>query len=787
MKISTGSAIAAAWLCVSAPVCAQDPVNDGQYPGANDRLEQIIVTAQKREEQLRDVPVSVTTLSGEKLQSANLTRISELESYVPNLTVTESGIGTLLFMRGMGSGINQGFEQSVGTYVDGVYRGRAQQSRIPFLDLQRVEVLRGSQSTLFGKHTIAGALNITTAKPTPYFDAEVNTIYEPQFDNQVVTGFVSGPLSGTVNGRLALYARETDGFMRNLTLDRDEAQRTERAIRGSLDWMPSPDLTVNFKAETSRFDSIGRELEITGDNVALAGPFTGMNFGTVMGIFGQDAGVNNSSLDFQRSANGDFSNNRADEFVITSEYTGWGNLSFTSITAWSQYEYDELCDCDYTGADIFSVSFRENFEQLSQEFRLASPRGGTMDYLVGLSFHDSKLNFFDTINITPQSVLVPVVNMKTASTMGSLIANTTTPRSFNQDSQNLDLFGQLTWYAGTDTRVTLGGRLASERKQGFRQLTISGAGFEPLPATIEPVVQAVYGGVFNVSNHELSGKRDRTVFLPSINVQHDINTDTMVYASVSRGEKSGGYDARSNNSPAAGGSFEFDDEIADSIELGVKMSLADGRAELNTALYYTQFDRMQVSTFDGVLGFNVGNAARSVASGLELDGRWRINEKFSLSGSLAFSDFEFKEFAGQCYFGQSPDAADGVNCDYRGRSNQFVADYSGRLTSDYRTQLSNQWRLGMTLDVIFSDDYLLTATQDPRAVQAAYTKVNGRFAVTSPGENWELALIGHNLGDEKIQSFGGDVPLAGSSFGTPGYYGFVMPGRSVSLQAVYRY
>ena len=117
-------------------------------------------------------------LSGDRLEAAGINKIDELQSYIPNLNVTETGIGTLLFMRGIGSGINQGFEQSVGTYVDGIYRGRAQQSRMPFLDLQRVEVLRGPQTTLFGKNSIAGALNISTVKPTEEFEAEFSLLFE---------------------------------------------------------------------------------------------------------------------------------------------------------------------------------------------------------------------------------------------------------------------------------------------------------------------------------------------------------------------------------------------------------------------------------------------------------------------------------------------------------------------------------------------------------------------------------------------------------------------------------
>ena len=143
-------------------------------------LEEVIVTAQLREQSLQDVPVSVSAISGEKLLSAGLNKIEDLQAYIPNLTMTENGIGTSIYIRGIGSGINQGFEQSVGMYVDGIYYGRAQLARAPFLDLERVEVLRGPQNILYGKNSIAGAISIVTTRPSEEFEGSVSATYEPR-------------------------------------------------------------------------------------------------------------------------------------------------------------------------------------------------------------------------------------------------------------------------------------------------------------------------------------------------------------------------------------------------------------------------------------------------------------------------------------------------------------------------------------------------------------------------------------------------------------------------------
>ena len=166
-------------------------------------LEEVIVTAQMRSQNLQDVPVSVSSVGGEKLIAAGIDKLEDLQAYVPNLTMSETGIGTVIYVRGIGSGINQGFEQSVGMYVDGVYYGRAQLSRAPFLDLERVEVLRGPQNILHGKNSIAGALSINTRKPSEEFEASVAGVYEPEHGEEVIDLVLSAPLTEDISFRFA--------------------------------------------------------------------------------------------------------------------------------------------------------------------------------------------------------------------------------------------------------------------------------------------------------------------------------------------------------------------------------------------------------------------------------------------------------------------------------------------------------------------------------------------------------------------------------------------------------
>ncbi|MEM9336034.1 MAG: TonB-dependent receptor, partial [Pseudomonadota bacterium] len=301
MKKTLASAIALG--LASLPVMAQD---DSSGP----LLEEITVTAAYREQALTDVPVSVSAVSGDALIQTSVQKAEDLQFLVPNFNVTETGISTNVFIRGIGSGINQAFEQSVGTYVDGVHFGRAQMFRTPFLDLERIEVLRGPQSILFGKNSVAGALNVTTAKPTDEFEGRLMFANEIEDEELIVEGVISGPITDRLRFRLAGRLRDADGYVENLTLGSDEPNREDETIRGILEWDISDDLTATLKLESSSFDVKGRQIEVIGELPAAAGPFAGLRYSDILGgVFGQDASVSNVVQDYRRSSNGDISFN----------------------------------------------------------------------------------------------------------------------------------------------------------------------------------------------------------------------------------------------------------------------------------------------------------------------------------------------------------------------------------------------------------------------------------------------------------------------------------------------
>ena len=787
-------------------------------------LGEIIVTAQKRAESLQDVPIAVSAVSGTKIDEAGIMKIEDLKNYVPTLFMTETAIGNNISIRGIFSGVNPGFEQSVGTYVDGVYHGRPQQTRAPFLDLERVEVLRGPQSILFGKNSVGGALNITTARPTKEFEGMVSALYEDSNNEQEISAFLSGPFSDRFRGRLAARYREIDGHLRNATLSTDEPSREETTVRAWLEFDVTDSVTASFKAEHGKFDVVGRQIEIDQELPAVAGPFTGLTYSQILRALGQDISVLNNTSDYVRSSNGDFSNNDTDEYVLQVDWQA-GENTVTSITAHSKYSFDELCDCDFTGGNVFNVPMAEEFEQSSQELRLTSPTGGKFEYILGGYYETSDLDFGDTIQVASNSVLVPLLNGNPAFCLpgsvppfspqppfaplcgisGTMVANTGTPRVFSQSADSYAAFAQVTWNMSDEFRSTFGLRYTNDRKDASRVFTVTDINGDPLTGAQAVLAPIVYRAVFNARPHDLSGSRNESKLLPSLTFEWQPNDDTMLYAGLSQGSKSGGFDARSNNptappaipctapgvpagcTPVTGiGSFEFNEETSDNFEVGAKLRLG-GSFELNAAVYMTKFKDMQVSTFDGVLGFNVKNAGEAEIKGLEMDMRWQATSNLLVFSSIAYTDFEFTDYIGQCPFGQPPISATNPNCSYDGKTNEFVAPWVATIGTSYQRLIGSSLVLHFGTDLYYTGEYFVAPTLDPKQKQDSYVKINNRIGISDADGSWDVSLIGKNVTDEKILPYGNDTPLAGRTFGAFSAWRFVEPGRTVALQATLRF
>ena len=350
-------------------------------------LEEVIVTAQKRQESLQDVPVSVSAVSGQQIVDQGLGDLQDMSTYVPNLTINQTPGAAQIFIRGLGSADNAGFEQSVGLFVDGIYAGRARQFKAPFLDVASVEVLRGPQGTLFGKNTIAGAITVTTERPTDELEAILRTSYDFNYGDYAIDGVLSGPLTDSLSGRLAVRQGNADGYLENTFQSRDEVDTDETVIRGSVQWDATEDLSVFFKYEKSESDLKGKQ-SVTGE---LGG----------WGDLILEADPNFRMTTDKRSTTVDETSETDSENVMLKLDLALGEYELTSITGYSEYQFVEIIDADTTALDIAAFSPAQGFDQWSQELRLTSPLGESFDFIAGLYYQRNNLE--DTASAGCQS------------------------------------------------------------------------------------------------------------------------------------------------------------------------------------------------------------------------------------------------------------------------------------------------------------------------------------------------------------------------------------------------
>jgi iron complex outermembrane recepter protein len=758
-------------------------------------LEEIVVTAQKRAQSLQDVPISVSAVGGEKLSEAGIENLQDLSAYVPNLKIVEGGLVPQMFIRGIGSSANQGFEQSVGTYSDGIYMGRSLQSRSSFMDLERVEVLRGPQSILFGQSSIAGAISLVSAKPTDEFEGMISASYADKYNEQEVNGYVSGPLTDTLKARLALRDRQEDGYIENVLRDEDTPAIDEQAARLTLVWEPTEELLAELKLESARLDRKGR-------------PTQAVDLGTYPD---QVAGlVDNAKLDYKTYSNEDNEMEfDSDTVVLKLEYAV-GDHTLTSITGYSEYEYQEdNYDAESTELAVVALDMSEDFEQFSQEFRLTSPGGETIDYIVGAFFQKSEQKYTEDASLQI-SALNPA----------NVYFDSLLKRPFEVESETVALFGQATWNVSEQLRVTFGLRYTEDEKEGSRSQEAYSLNIAPgvsqndviipigplagLPVStvlagngdaFGPVASLGYG----MQDHSLSGKSDKSNWTPSLNIQYDFSDDIMLYATYSEGYKAGGFDARGGNGFSAGATdswgrsystlslgaenFEFDQEEAETIEIGAKMSVLDGAGELNVALFHTDYTDMQVSVYDGIFGFNVLNAGAATVRGLEMDGRWRPTESLLLTAGLAYLDFEWTDYQeGPCPaegdFATSPSG----NCVFDGKENNHTPEWTVNLSANHSMMITDALELRSTLDANFKDNHYVANNLDDRSEQSAVTIFNARVALASTDDTWQVALTGKNLTDQTTLNYMTNLSLSGG-----GMTGQVGRPRTIGIEGSYRF
>lgn len=323
-----------------------DETHDSLYS-----LESITVTAEKQPEDLNEVPQAVSVVSSERVRNLTLRELEDVAAYVPNLHISQNGTQFgRLFIRKIGSGLNPGFEQSVGTFVDGIYAGRERQAAIPLLDVERIEVLKGPQGILFGKNTTAGAINVVTAKPADQFGSRLSTFYAPDHGEAFAEAFVTGPFAEGFAGRLAARISHLDGYPNNTALQRREPQNDAQMIRGSLFWNRFENLEIDTKYEYGHF-------RVKGLTSQIVDP----------GIFGPAFRANDpefdSLFDTYRSSSPDnplFGPDKSDtryHNAVLSIQSRIGANEFSATTVYNRFQALDLLDLDYSAMSLLGAKF----------------------------------------------------------------------------------------------------------------------------------------------------------------------------------------------------------------------------------------------------------------------------------------------------------------------------------------------------------------------------------------------------------------------------------------------
>ncbi|MFT5482969.1 MAG: iron complex outermembrane receptor protein [Halieaceae bacterium] len=783
-------------------------------------LEEVIVTATKRAVGMQDVPIALSVMGSDKIAEQGITNLADIAVFMPNVHIAEATAGDQLFIRGIGSGINYGFEQSVGTFIDGVYFGRGQASRSAFLDVARVEVLKGSQSTLFGKNTIAGAINISTKKNDGEFEGVIEGTAEPEFGGQSISVILSGPITDNFGARFVAKNSETDGWMDNKFLDEDEVAKATTIARITLDWQPTDNMDVTFKYETG-------DSETTGANnvISIVTPTALAIYESGDPNFAQSSGFgyDKSEATFGGIRGGEtYHDSEWDISTLTLEWD-IGEYTIESITGYVDYEFDNYRDNDQSALIALARGRVESHKQFTQEFLLSSPIGETFEYLAGFYYQDEELVHDKYTDVSLSTLFFAGASLPAVTASG--IADATFINVFNQDAETLSAFVQGTFHISDTVRVIGGLRYSQDEKEFDKGGIVTGL------LTTGPssdLLSAVYDGALNLATKHtfadgvaevcpatpsagisltvdcaispIDTQREENHVTGDLTVQWDYSDEVMLYGKYGNGYKAGGFDE--DNTRGNIEAEEYEDETSESLEIGAKIDLMGGRGRLNVAIFHSEFEDVQVSTFDGNAGFVVGNAAQTEVDGIELDGMFAVTDDLTLSWGLAWLDAAYKSFPNAgCTNTQSQAFAagsDGIagtaddqtagECtqDVSGNALQYSADVSGNVGISYFKSIGENLELGLSFDAMYSDDFNVAADGDELLRQDAFTKINARISIADIDGSWSIALLGKNLTDEKTSTWGNDAVLGG--FGFAGTYNQIMEApRSYEIQAKYSF
>ncbi len=687
-------------------------------------MEEILITAQKRSESLQDVPISVTAFTGTQVRNLGIDSTLDLALYTPGLTMGQnSGDGDFPFIsiRGVSqrdfSDIN---ESPSAVYIDEFYKANLIGLDQQIFDIERVEVLRGPQGTLYGRNATGGLINYITAKPGEELSGYADLTYG-EYDRIKLEGAVGGPLSDTVGARLSFLRHEYNGWVENTVPGAEDGNALEAtALRGQLQFTPSDDLQIGLMFQHAENDNSAGNMfqHVSADDpppTFLSIPNLGQpGFGGFIEPTPDDPRDTHSNRDISLETEQTTAIARVDWAV--------NDMNFVSITGYEDTSKDASFDSDGTPFER-GTEVHPRGEQFSQEFRL-SGEAGDLSWLVGFYYIDYDVD-------GSQSRCAP-----------SGCDTNRPPVLYSLETESYALFANTDYRFSDELSLTLGLRYTQEDKEYNLNNTDTGL-------------------VFNPSTFGDAAELDEDNIDFNVRLNWTPSDDMLVYGGVSRAHKSRLFNLGFTTQESAAAGIPVDSETLTSYEIGFKTDFMDGKARFNSAIFYYDYEDSQAFQFDGTTLSAQAFNSDAETTGAEIELSFMPTENFDISANVTYLDAELKDvvlFGLQEVDTQMP----------------LTPEWQANLIARYQWAAPWGGRVVLQGDVSWFDDQYFDSFNSPSHFEDSYALANARVTWFSEDEKWRVAIFGENITDEEYRTFSFDLAFLGFStdvYGKPSWYG----------------
>lgn len=725
------------------PASAQEMTETPEERAAG--INDIVVTAQKRAQNLQDVSTAISAFTGSALQDAGVTNVQSLQTLVPNITIGTSFGYANLFVRGLGlNSVFANVDSSVTLYEDGAVISQPAAQLFSFFDLERVEVLRGPQGTLYGRNATGGTINLITAEPTRQFDAFAR-LDVGNYASIESEGAISGPITDTLSARVAYFFSTRDGFGKNIVTGRDVNDYNARSIRAKLAFEPSPDFSLSLTGQYGRENDKANALQFKRET--YPGVLTDSNPAND-GLVSPGAGGFPMTGDPRDYASDVDPSNERETWSITgiAKWTVNDIITVTNILNYRKFTMDLVQDLDLSSVRTSSIQdFVFDSEQLSEELQLSLD----LDRLQVLGGF-----YYFTENLDHQN------SISAAAKVGEFDTNAVGNgrRVFltgNGDTDTWALFWNANFELNDQITLKGGGRFTSDRRAIDNENWIwipAAAAAACAPGTI---VTAPFGGRVQCYNPTLDDKRTFRDYTNEAGIEWRPTDDVMAYYTYSEGFKAGTGQLGTTQTALP---LIIRPETIKNHEIGLKSSFDDGRIVFNVSAYTYKINDIQLDRAipGGPSGFTTifENATSQKAKGIEVDAIWQPSDVFRAHFSAALQDTKFGSFltTNPTNPGIFNPADPTLPEDIRGNKARNAPGFAGSLQLEYDIPLDNGGKFTLSGDGAYKGRQYFSEFNDPLLSQKGYTILNARIAYAFPDGRWQASVWGKNLADKTVES-----------------------------------